>query len=87
MKTFVTKNINGLTVKIEKELLHDTRLNFNGIVKLTCKKILSINKEIFNTNKVRFLYFDSVFEYAFFIQAQYNLTGFNNKYLYIETVE
>ena len=84
MKTFVTKNINELTVKIEKELLNDTRLNFNELVKLTCKKILSINKGIFDTNTVRFLYFNPVFEYGFFIQAHYNLTGFNNKYLYIE---
>ena len=47
MKTYVTKNMNGLTIKIERELFHDTRLNFNDLVKLTCKKILSINKEIF----------------------------------------
>ena len=87
MKTYVTKNMNGITIKIEKELLHDTRLDFNELVILTCKKILSINKEIFHTNKVTFLYFNSAFEYGFFIKAQYELTGFNNRYLYIEKCE
>ena len=87
MKTYVTKNINGITVKIEKELLNDTRLNFNELTIKTCEKILTINKEIINENTIRFLYFNPVFEYTFYIQAEYELTGFNNRYLYITNAE
>ena len=87
MKTYITKNINGIEVKIEKELLYDTRLNFNELTKKTCEKILSINKQIIDENTIRFLYFNPVFEYTFYIQAQYDLTGFNNRYLYIENCE
>ena len=87
MKTFVTKNLNGIIVKIEKELLYDTRLNFNELAIKTCKKILSKNKQIIDENTIRFLYFNPVFEYTFYIEAQYDLTGFNNRYLYITNCE
>ena len=87
MKTYVTKNINEINVKIEKELLNDTRLNFNELTIKTCEKILTINKEIIDENTIRFLYTNPVFDYTFYIQAQYDLTGFNNRYLYIENCE
>lgn len=87
MKTFVTKNINGITVKIEKELLNDIRLNFNELTIKTCKKILSDNKEIIDENIIRFLHYNSEIEYTFYIQAEYDLTGFNNRYLYITNAE
>lgn len=87
MKTYVSKNINGITVKVEKELINDTRLNFSDLTLKACKEILSVNSQIVDDNTIRFLYKSPVDDYTFCIQAQYELTGFNNRYLYIEKCE
>ena len=87
MKTFVTENMNGIEIKIEKELLEDMRTSFNKLAIKTCNEILSDNKEIINENTIRFLHYNPVIGYTFYIQAEYDLTGFNNRYLYITNVE
>ena len=87
MKTYVTKNINGITVKIEEELINDTRLNFSDLTLKACEEILLINSKIVNDNTIRFTYKSPVFDYSFSIQAEYDLTGLNNRYLYIEKCE
>ena len=84
MKTYVTKNINGITVKIEEELINDTRLNFSDLTLKACEEILLINSKIVNDNTIRFTYKIPDSDYTFFIKAEYDLTGFNNRYLYIE---
>ena len=84
MKTYVTKNINGITIKIEEELINDTRLNFSDLTLKACKEILLINSKIVNDNTILFTYKSPVSDYTLCIQAQYELTGYNNRYLYIE---
>ena len=87
MKNYVTKNINGITVKIEEELINDTRLNFSDLTLKACEEILLINSKIVNDNTIRFTYKSPVFDHTFSIQAEYDLTGLNNRYLYIEKCE
>ena len=87
MKTYLTKNINGITVKVEEELINDTRLNFRDLTLKACKEIISVNSKIVNDNTIRFTYKNPVFENTLCIQAQYDLTGLDNRYLYIEKCE
>ena len=87
MKTYVSKNIKGITVKVEEELINDTRLNFNDLTFKACEEIIAVNLKIVDDNTIRFTYKSPVFDYSFSIQAQYDLTGLNNRYLYIEKCE
>ena len=87
MKTYVTKNINGVTIKIEEEILNDIRINFSDLTLKALKEILSLNSKIVNENTIIFTYKSPVSDYTLCIQAQYELTGFNNRYLYIEKCE
>ena len=87
MKTYVSKNIKGITVKVEEELINDTRLNFNDLTLKACEEIIAVNLKIVDDNTIRFTYKSPVDDYAFCIQAEYDLTGFNNRYLYITNAE
>ena len=87
MKKIETKILNGITVIIEKELLEDMRTSFNKLAIESYNKILSDDKEIIDENTIRFLHYNPVLGYTFYIEVEYELTGFNNNYLYITNAE